>query len=162
METGSSKITTSILVFMIYNSCKAEDIKSYLFEVIEGLQNIWLKPVNFVFDHIVYFENKLVSWKDIEYLYELDSILSLRCALQNLHMYIQKPDKLQSMKVKYTTQIFSNTLGSVLNRIYSSGLVDQSKVLTMPNTFAYLLFFNDIFDLFNSSNYGKAFFMDND
>ncbi|KNC34867.1 hypothetical protein FF38_11112 [Lucilia cuprina] len=50
--------------------------------VIEGLQSIGRKHVHFVSDqgrrYNVFFENYVVSWKDIEYFYDIDSNLEIR------------------------------------------------------------------------------------
>lgn len=103
-----------------------------------------------------YFKGHKVSWADIEYFYGIDSKLSIRCAPKLTDAHI-KPHKLQSMKVRLASQVISKTVVSGMNTLYSSGLMDYSQVPTMTNTSEYLLFFNDLFDIHNSSNLQSQF-----
>ena len=60
------------------------------------------------------------KWKDIENFHNIDKKLSLRCAPKITKEHIA-PNNFQRMKVRYATQVFSNTLGSGLLNLYSSG-----------------------------------------
>lgn len=61
------------------------------------------------------------------------------------------------MKVRLESQVISRTEVSGMNTLNSSGLIDSSKAPTMSNTSEFLLFFNDLFDVHNSSNPKKQF-----
>lgn len=104
----------------------------------------------------VHFDGNLVTWKDIEYVYDIDSKLNIRCAPKITDNHI-KPHRLQHMKVKLATQVISKSMVSAMNTLYSSGLLDCTKTRTMMNTSNFLLFFNNLFDIHNSSNPKKQF-----
>lgn len=191
--------------YFVNNSCNAQLLKQYLFEVVEGLISIGLKPVHFVCDqgtnfvnlfkilgvsiekpyveintyrifvmhdsphllkstrnclvnnkNTVYFKGNIVSWNDIAYFYNIDSNLQIRCAPKLTDSHIN-PHRLQYMKVRLASQVISRTVVSGMNTLNSSGLIDSSKAPTMSNTSEFLLFFNDLFDVHNSSNPKKQF-----
>lgn len=56
------------------------------------------------------------------------------------------------MAVRLAAQVLSNSVSSCLCILYGSGLIDQKLYSNIPNTAEYCQFFNDIFDLFNSSS----------
>ena len=96
----------------------------------------------------VYFNNKLVSWADVIHFYNVDSSI-LKCApkLSLEHIY---PNNFQRMRVNLAAQVLSRAVVAGMRTLHKSGKLDSSKALTFLNTAAYLEFYNNLFDLFNS------------
>lgn len=103
------------------------------------------------YKNAINFKNFKIDWNDIVHFYNIDSTMSVRCCpkLTRSHIY---PNNREKMRVKYATQVLSNTVAAGLNTLYSSGKIDPGKAITMSNTSEFVLFFNNLFDLFNSSN----------
>jgi len=53
------------------------------------------------------------------------------------------------MKMKYASQVFSNSVGAGFNILYSSGYIDCKKEPNTPNTSEFVLFVNSLFDFVN-------------
>jgi hypothetical protein len=100
---------------------------------------------------IFFNDNKKASMKYIEAFYESDKSKPLRMApkLTNIHIH---PNNFQKMRVKYATQVFSESV--------AIGLLTYACFNTLPaegsETSEFLEQFDKLFDLFNSSKHKGA------
>ncbi|CAB3981577.1 Transposable element P transposase [Paramuricea clavata] len=92
------------------------------------------------------FGKLVASWKDIEAFYNKDKSLQIRSAhkLTNKHIH---PNNFNKMKVKYATQVLSNTVAASLCTYISLGVLPQ----TAMGTAHLILKFDSLFDSVNSS-----------
>ena len=97
----------------------------------------------------VFFNGEKVNWSDICYLFNIEKKMSYKCSykLTKQHLF---PTVFKKMSVKLAAQVLSNTVGSSLLTLYQSGLVDKNKFPSLKNTAEFCLFFNKLFDFFNS------------
>lgn len=89
--------------------------------LLKGLRN------NFLNKDIVW-EGKRASWKDIQYIYDVDSKLGHTRALPKLTAHHVDPVKIKKMKVSVAAQVFSSRMAAMLN--YTAAL---SKFLPLFN-----------------------------
>ncbi|XP_047988467.1 uncharacterized protein LOC125228064 [Leguminivora glycinivorella] len=76
--------------------------------LLKGLRN------NFLNKNIIW-EGKRASWKDIQYIYDIDSRLGHTRALPKLTAHHVDPDKIKKMKVSVAAQVFSSRTAAMLN-----------------------------------------------
>lgn len=75
--------------------------------LLKGLRNNFLnKNINW--------QGKRTSWKDIQFIYDLDSQLGHTRALPKLTEHHVNPDKVKKMKVSVATQVLSSRTASML------------------------------------------------
>lgn len=92
-----------------------------------------------------------ISWKYIEDFYNHDKKYSLRAApkLTDSHIFTNNFEK---MKVKFASQVFSQTVASGLNLYIRFGVIPASAVSTAE----FVEMMNKLFDLLNSSHTSSA------
>ena len=87
------------------------------------------------------------TWKDIILFHTEDSKLGFKLAPKLTEAHI-RPNTFQKMKVKFASQVLSHTVPAGCFTYYSSGQGPK----TMLSTGELLEFFNNLFDIFNSSS----------
>ncbi|XP_061707301.1 uncharacterized protein LOC133517862 [Cydia pomonella] len=114
--------------------------------LLKGLRN------NFLNKNIIW-EGKRASWKDIQFIYDIDNRLGHTRALPKLTAHHVDPDKIKKMKVSVAAQVFSSRTAAMLN--YTAALnnlhngSDSSD--TMEATAEIIEFFDTLFDSVNGS-----------
>jgi hypothetical protein len=100
---------------------------------------------------IFFNDEKKASWKYIEAFYASDKSKPLRLApkLTNIHIH---PNNFQKMRVKYATQVFSESVAVGL----STYVCFNALPAEASETSEFLEQFDKLFDLFNSSKYKGA------
>ena len=119
----------------------------YLFDtphLIKAVRNNLMK-YNFNFD------GKIASWEDIKLVYNCDQQQSLRCCPKLTKKHIN-PNGFEKMRVKYASQILSQTVASTLLTYVSLGAISRnaSGTADLISKFEYL------FDCLNSSFLNSA------
>lgn len=103
---------------------------------------------NNLLTNIIKSGDKIMSWKYIEKLYEIDreNINRLVPKLtQDTHIY---PNNFQRMKVKYAAQVLSFSVASAINTLIALGYLSTSA----KDTSEYIEKLDAAFDIFNSSS----------
>ncbi|CAG9786340.1 unnamed protein product [Diatraea saccharalis] len=105
---------------------------------------------NFITKDILY-QGKVASWKDILYIYDLDSKSGHTRAIPKLTAQHVDPKHINKMKVKVATQVLSARTAAMLN--YTHALHEQLNMPkeTMKATALVVEFFDDLFDSVNGS-----------
>jgi len=103
---------------------------------------------NNLMNHEVHFDSKIVDWKYIESMYhsEKDNINKLAPKLTKSHIY---PLRTEKMRVKLATQVLSHTVSAAINFSVTSGNLSHNAL----GTAEYILNFDQLFDVFNSSTF---------
>lgn len=103
---------------------------------------------NNLMNHEVHFDNKIADWKYIESIYhsEKDNINKLAPKLTKSHIY---PLRTEKMKVKLATQVLSHSVSAAINFSVTSGNLSHNAL----GTAEYILNFDQLFDVFNSSTF---------
>ncbi|KAJ8910063.1 hypothetical protein NQ315_013318 [Exocentrus adspersus] len=119
----------------------------------KGLRNNLLnKNLHFVIDN----QERVAKWVHIEQFYKLDASdpsLRICCKLTDGHVI---PSKINKMKVKNCTQVFSHTVGSLMKRIAKWNIEDNySLPLEAMDTADFILFVDQLFDSLNLSRKSK-------
>jgi len=99
-------------------------------------------------NHEVHFDNKIAEWKYIESIYhsEKDNINKLAPKLTKSHIY---PLRTEKMKVKLATQVLSHSVSAAIIFSVTSGNLSHNAL----GTAEYILNFDQLFDIFNSSTF---------
>ena len=116
---------------------------TYLFDtphLIKAVRNNLMK-YNF------HFNGKIASWDDIK----RDQQQSLRCCLKLTKKHIN-PNGFEKMRVKYATQVLSQTVASTLLTYVSLGAISPNA----SGTADLISKFDDLFDCLNSSSLNSA------
>ncbi|CAK1600653.1 unnamed protein product [Parnassius mnemosyne] len=103
------------------------------------------------------YNGKTVSWDDIQMLYNLEVKKDMRSVpkLTDAHIF---PNNFQRQKVRFATQVFSNSVVAALETYAASGQITPAN-----GTVEFIKTVDNLFDLLNSSNlhsrkpYGKPF-----
>lgn len=91
-------------------------------------------------------EDKIASWKDVEFLYKNDKALSIRCCPKLTDNHIH-PNGFKKMKVKLATQVLSHTVSAAMLMSVSLGILPPS----VAGTAEIISKFYHIFHCLNSS-----------
>lgn len=105
---------------------------------------------NFCNPNLQFIVNKKeISWCDIEKTFELDQKSKItRCMLKITPTHLH-PNAFQKMRVKYATQIFSNTVAASIETAFLSGDLKSS---TAQSTASFIRYINNLFDCLNSKH----------
>ncbi|XP_074033220.1 transposable element P transposase [Leptinotarsa decemlineata] len=121
--------------------------------LLKGLRN------NLINKNLHYTQNgieKVAKWNHIEKFYQLDSSepsLRMCYKLTDAHIYKSKMNK---MKVKTCTQVFSYTIGSLMKRIAHWDIKDNHSLpAEAEHTADLILFLDELFDSLNVSRKSK-------
>lgn len=115
----------------------------YLFDtphLLKSLRNNFLK-------HRFEIDGHVASWEFIEKFFNHDQRYPIRAAPKLTTSHIQ-PNSFEKMKVKYASQIFSNTVAAGLNVYIRFGELPQEACTTQQ----FVGKINNLFDVLNSSN----------
>jgi hypothetical protein len=119
----------------------------YLFDtphLIKAVRNNLMK-YNF------HFGEKIASWDDIKVVYNRDQQQSLRCCPKLTKKHIN-PNGFEKMKVKYATQVLSQTVASTLLTYVALGAISPTAAATAE----LISKFDNLFDCLNSSSLNSA------
>ena len=115
----------------------------YLFDtphLIKAIRNNLIK-------HNFHFSGKIASWDDIKVVYNRDQQQSLRCCPKLTKKHIS-PNGFEKMKVKYATQVLSQTVASTLLTYIALNAISP----TATGTAELISKFDNLFDCLNSSS----------
>ena len=119
----------------------------YLFDtphLIKAVRNILMK-------YDFHFNGKIASWDDIKVVYNRDQQQSLRCCPKLTKKHIN-PNGFEKMRVKYATQVLSQTVASTLLTYVSLGALPPNT----SGTAELISKFDNLFDCLNSSSVKSA------
>ena len=113
----------------------------YLFDPPHLIKAVRNNLINYDFQ----FNGKVASWGDIQYMYESDKKLGIRCCpkLTNKHLHLNGFTK---MKVKYATQVLSHSVAATILTMVSLGAMSSAAA----GTAELVSNFDKIFDSLNS------------
>ena len=94
-----------------------------------------------------HFSGKIASWDDIKVVYNRDQQQSLRCCPKLTKKHIS-PNGFEKMKVKYATQVLSQTVASTLLTYVALNAISP----TATGTAELISKFDNLFDCLNSSS----------
>lgn len=98
-------------------------------------------------------EKRIAKWSDIILTYRIDKSRGSDGFLEKIKDSHVIPDKIKKMRVRYCTQIFSNTYAKVMLLYSEQEIESRCKTWKMlregVNTAIFLKFFNDLFDILN-------------
>lgn len=115
----------------------------YLFDTPHLLKSVR----NNLLKHRFEIDGNIVSWEFIERFYQHDQKYSVRAAPKLTESHI-KPNSFEKMKVRYASQIFSNSVAAGLNVYIRFGKLPQDACTTQQ----FISTMNNLFDILNSSN----------
>ncbi|CAG4948422.1 unnamed protein product [Colias eurytheme] len=92
-------------------------------------------------------EEKIVKWEHITQLYENNPTYKGLKIIKNLTEYHCDKNKILKMKVKYASQLFSQTVGKTMGYLAENGLLPEET----KNTADFIIFMDDLFDSLNGS-----------
>ena len=101
---------------------------------------------NMLYKYHLYINGVIAKWNHIKKLYDIDQKEPLKAAakLTNKHIILRPFDE---MRVYLACQIFSNSVANAIDLYVSHGKLETEALGTKTAA----LFFNDLFDVFNSS-----------
>ncbi|CAH2108331.1 unnamed protein product [Euphydryas editha] len=110
--------------------------------LLKGLRN------NFLSKNIIW-KGKTATWKDIQFIYDLDSKLGHTRTLPKLTAHHVDPDKIKKMKVSVAAQVLSARTAAMLKYTNTLNHLYTGSSSSMETTAEVVEFFDELFDSVN-------------